>query len=364
MRIMMAGPYDPKGRYEGGICNIINDIRNENELLNKYEMDLVPFDTCRIERNGKAAKVNLENIINMLKLFIALPREIKRNRPDILYFHTSRGYAFIKDLVAIKISKLLMGKRTKIILHIHFADLEKIIPPQRLLSRLAFDIMNKHIDEVIFLSSATEQQFREHGLNTKTKVLYNYGNMESPKELVYKGTNEVLNLLFVGSIDGRKGLEDLIYVLQNHSANAILHICGSGRTEAIEHVKEIEKIMKGKVVFHGYVTGNEKQKLFNETDLFVLPSYGEGLPIVIMEALQTGCAVISTSVGAIPEIIKQENGILISPGDRSSLFDALQTYERNRELLEQTKRLNLYESRKYTIESFIEGIYDACEGLL
>lgn len=359
MRVVMAGPYDPKGRYEGGICNIINDILDEKAMLGKYGIELIPFDTCRIKREGKTAKLSFENVANMLKLFTALPREIRKHCPEALYFHTSRGYAFFKDLIAIKIAHCLVRNKPKTILHIHFADYDKIMPPNDVIRKHIINTMNRYLDEVVFLSRATEKEFIDNGLIVKTKVLYNYGNLEY-NETPHKDKTEALNLLFVGSIDKRKGLDDLVSVLQNAPLNAVLHICGGGNQEAVDKVKDLEREMPDRIVFHGFVSGQTKQTLFNEADILVLPSYGEGLPIVIMEALQTRCAIVSTNVGAIPEIVTQDNGILIDPGDQNALYTALNTYDQDREFLERTKSLNLLESEKYSKEFFIQEFCKVC----
>lgn len=74
----------------------------------------------------------------------------------------------------------------------------------------------------------------------------------------------------------------------------------------------------------GWVSGEEKNKLLNEVDVFILPSYNEGLPISILEAMSYNLPIVSTNVGGIPEILKNEyNGYLINPGDLEALENAI-----------------------------------------
>lgn len=60
-------------------------------------------------------------------------------------------------------------------------------------------------------------------------------------------------------------------------------------------------------------------ELLRKSSVLVLPSYNEGLPMAILEGMACGKAIISTTVGAIPEVVKKENGILVQPGDVTAL---------------------------------------------
>jgi glycosyltransferase involved in cell wall biosynthesis len=76
------------------------------------------------------------------------------------------------------------------------------------------------------------------------------------------------------------------------------------------------------VHFNGFVSGDAKAGLLSRTDVFVLPSYNEGLPISILEAMSYGCAIVSTPVGGIPEVVK-DNGVLVKPGDIDGIASAI-----------------------------------------
>jgi glycosyltransferase involved in cell wall biosynthesis len=81
------------------------------------------------------------------------------------------------------------------------------------------------------------------------------------------------------------------------------------------------------VEFRGWVTGREKQQLLQFSDVFILPSYFEGSPVAVLEAMSYGAPVISTTVGGIPEIVQSgRNGWLHRPGDQRALFDAILYY--------------------------------------
>jgi glycosyltransferase involved in cell wall biosynthesis len=79
------------------------------------------------------------------------------------------------------------------------------------------------------------------------------------------------------------------------------------------------------VLFTGAVSEEEKWHYLQQADLFCLPSYAEGQPIAILEAMAVGLPVISTSVGSIPEVVRDgESGLIVRPGDCLALAGAVQ----------------------------------------
>ena len=114
----------------------------------------------------------------------------------------------------------------------------------------------------------------------------------------------------------------------------------------------------------GYVDEKEKIKTLTSPDIYILPSPAEGLPISILEAMSAGLAVISTNVGAIPEVIENGvNGYLIEKGDYKNLAEKILTLANNRELLD-TMSLNNSEKVKRTYDlnkviSKMDDLYDS-----
>jgi glycosyltransferase involved in cell wall biosynthesis len=81
------------------------------------------------------------------------------------------------------------------------------------------------------------------------------------------------------------------------------------------------------VEFKGWVTGAQKKALLQQADVFVLPSYYEGVPVAILEAMSYGKPIIATPVGGIPEIVQSGmNGWLHQPGDQAALLNAIRHY--------------------------------------
>ena len=84
------------------------------------------------------------------------------------------------------------------------------------------------------------------------------------------------------------------------------------------------------------MSGTDKERLLNECDVYILPSYFEGVPISLLEAFSYHLPVISTNVGGIPEILTDgDNGMIISPGDKNALLQAIKVLASSSELREQ-----------------------------
>jgi glycosyltransferase involved in cell wall biosynthesis len=97
----------------------------------------------------------------------------------------------------------------------------------------------------------------------------------------------------------------------------------------------------------GDVRGETKTRLLDEASLFVLPSYQEGLPIAVLEAMAAGLPVITTPVGGLPEVIKDGyNGFLVPPGAVAVLAEKLALLAANPDLRETMGRRNLEIAQK------------------
>lgn len=141
--------------------------------------------------------------------------------------------------------------------------------------------------------------------------------------------NNSRQLLCVGRLCEQKGqllLLDAFKQLCDAGVNCNLVLAGDGpmRTEVEKRIADYK--LGNKVTITGWVSGDQVKSLLLESRGMVLPSFAEGLPVVIMEALALRRPVISTYVAGIPELIQDgKNGWLVPPGDVNSLKHAMQT---------------------------------------
>jgi len=142
------------------------------------------------------------------------------------------------------------------------------------------------------------------------------------------------NILFVGRLEKRKGVETLFNALpmvlekipdtQFYLVGADTNLAPDGGSYKKYLLKNLDKKFHKNVKFIGYVDDMELKTYYNDCDLFVAPSLYESFGLIFLEAMAWGKPVIGCNIGGIPEIVEDGNdGILIQPDDEKSLADAI-----------------------------------------
>ncbi len=106
------------------------------------------------------------------------------------------------------------------------------------------------------------------------------------------------------------------------------------KSDFYQVIKAFESEKFENIFFTGVVVDEKKYQYFRTSDIFILPSFAEGLPIALLEAMACELPVISTRVGGIPDLVDRENGILIEPGDARGLTKALEILIKDKKLRE------------------------------
>jgi len=153
--------------------------------------------------------------------------------------------------------------------------------------------------------------------------------------------SHVPHLLFLGRVGHRKGIADLLAALAEPASMALpwqLTVAGDGDVEEYER-RARDLGLAGRVRFTGWLGPDQVAMELEDADVFVLPSHAEGLPLAVLEAMAYGLAVVTTPVGAIPEVIEDgETGLLAPPGDSDALGSALRRVLASSELRESLAR--------------------------
>lgn len=361
-KVLIAAPINPLGRFKGGIKVLVESMMENNLFFEKMGFTLDVLNTSNVKRSDNSqGKIRFKNILNFIHTSKMLRKRITNNEYDILHYHTSIKLAFLKDLLSIiYIRKKFKGK---VILHIHYADIDKILFDNFKINKIIIKIMNKYLDKVIFLSEGTRNQFIDNGfIDNKASLIYNFYDVKFKEDDIIqkiKGVNDSSkkNILFLGSISKRKGILDLLKALkQIQSDRYCLNIAGTITDNDIEEeYRTLIEDLSDNIICHGYIEGDMKNELLRNADILVLPSYEEGLPLSILEGMAAGCIVISSDVGAITEVIKHEiNGYIVKkPGDIKDLARLIEKaiLEDNNDML-----LNsIKEAENYTLEKFIDN---------
>ena len=159
-------------------------------------------------------------------------------------------------------------------------------------------------------------------------------------------TNQCLKFLFVGRNERRKGLKEIneaIELAVKNNLDAEFHFVGP-----IEKRFNISR-SKVSIFYHGIIIGEkEKKAMYDSCDILVCPSYSEGMPNVILEAMSRGLAIIATNVGAIRLLVSEDNGVLLQECKPNLIFDAINNF------ISMDKNI-LIEKKASSVEKIKEG---------
>ncbi|MEL6552444.1 MAG: glycosyltransferase family 4 protein [Cyanobacteria bacterium J06621_11] len=136
-------------------------------------------------------------------------------------------------------------------------------------------------------------------------------------------------LLFVGRLAAVKGLPVLLESLtqiKKTTPDVVLTVVGDGPDRAMLEARADELGLAEQVNFVGYQSQAAVRDYLQNTDVFVLPSFAEGVPVVLMEALMSGVPVVATQIAGVSELVEDGvNGFLVPPSDGEGLRDRIQT---------------------------------------
>ena len=248
---------------------------------------------------------------------------------------------FGKNLETIKLAYLLVG------------DYQEVAKTVKLTS-----FRNLFIKSFLLINnSLLESQLKENLVIVNSQALYKkYENLSNNIHLVNTTTlsdsdfylrentcqGKEINLLFTGRISFEKGLKELFYAFKELTRNfKNLHLNIVGWEDDLS--KPVEKKLRGisqildiseRVTFHGFKNvGAELNEVYRSSDIYVLPSYHEGFPRTIWEAMANSLPVVSTNVGSIPFFLKDSiNSILIEPRNIEEIVNSISKLINNSDL--------------------------------
>lgn len=327
VKVLMIGP---ARSVKGGMTTVVDNYYEYG--LDKL-VDLKYIETCN--DSNKVSK-----FIKEIKGMRKFKKEI--DNFDIVHIHmASRRSTFRKG----KYVRIAKSKNKKVILHIHGAEYKLFYNECNEKQKEYVKETLALSDKVIVLSEEWKDYFKN--LVDEEKIVVIYNSIVIPEN--FEKNLDTNKLLFLGRIGQRKGIYDLIEVieaLKEIYPDIKLFVGGDGE---VENLKEIinEKKLEQNIEYIGWISGKKKEDLLKECSFYILPSYNEGMPMSLLEGMAYKNVVISTRVGGIPKVIENnENGILINPGDKEKLQQELTRLLENKKL-----RLNLSKEARNTIES-------------
>ena len=233
------------------------------------------------------------------------------------------------------------------------------------MERLSAPIASK----LIIKSERIRQSFIDRGIGTESmyELIYHGIDLSEFKNVTpahIPESEEDVRLVFVGRLQDGKGLFDLVDAFTELERNDVdLLIAGDGPLEGKINEKIAERGLEQSIHLLGY--REDVPQLLAASDILVLPSYREGTPRVISEALASGTPVVSTHIAGIPEQVSHEEcGLLIEPGDVGFLVNALNRLINSGELRQKMSRACESQVEQFSVERAQRDIVQLYERLL
>jgi glycosyltransferase involved in cell wall biosynthesis len=256
---------------------------------------------------------------------------------SVVHINTSMvPKAYWRDVLYLLVAKLL---RARVIWQVHGGKLPQRFFPEGSIRSAWLRWTLSLPDLVVLLARVEDAAYRRFVPSQDIAVLPNaidYGPFQRVPT-VRSRDEYPLRLVFVGRLDREKGLYETLQGLRlahELGVDARLTVAGEGPEEG--RLKRYAQALgiASRVSFVGGVFGAEKVDLFAQAEVFVLPSYSEGLPYALLEAMAAGIPVVATPVGAIPDVISHgTHGYLVPARDGKSIAEAIAALGNHRDQL-------------------------------
>jgi glycosyltransferase involved in cell wall biosynthesis len=317
MRIGLVAPQPPQ---IGGVTSVAEWLRgNAEEIGCTYDV----FDLRRPMMAGAGGRVTAAAIVNQVGLLLRFFCWMLRCPRQIHYCLSCTPTGLLRDAFYVMV---LHARGRSLLIHVHGADLGNALrsPLRSRLLRLVSGVAS----DLVAVAPQPAAEFRRAGIIARH--IYNPVMLDPPATRPTSNAETEFRLLFVGTYGARKGTPELVRALaiaRQAGVPAVLTVVGPP-----EHPADAERVrslvlsegVASATTFRGPLDRAALAGLYAEADAFCLPSHREGLPMAILEAMESALPIIATPVGGIPDLVEDgQSGILVGPGDVEQLVGAI-----------------------------------------
>ena len=223
-------------------------------------------------------------------------------------------------------------------------------------------------DMVLSVSYYYAKFMQDNHLNENVECLHN-GITGRNKDYIPPTKSDLVKFSYFGAIDNRKGIFDVLETIGENrdklAGKIKLTIGGVGDMSKFNAI--VEKYDLNNIVeYSGWLDKNAKDKLLSTTDVFIHPSHSESFGISILEAMDYGLPIITTSIGGIPDLVTDGiNGIIVTPGDRQQIMSAMMKLISDEKLRIKLGANSIIAAKKFylpEIETHLNALYQSVIG--
>ncbi len=359
LRVLIAGHLPPP---IGGMATYYKILVNSK--LSEY------IDYCFVQTSSQkrvlasSGRATFKNLISAFRDCVRFTKALVSYRPQIVHIGTAFGLSFLKHSYCVLIAHLL-GKR--VLLHPH-CSLPALYNDRSKQWQWFFRQVIHWTDGIIALS---QEWLQLKSIVPGCKVFYlpNPVNVEDYHPALENHQSEIhnkgpLSILYLGYLGKAKGTFDLIEaanIIRARGIEMVFELVGSELTPGeLEFLRKKVKqlILEGYVKLNNPAHGADKLAYFRNAEIFVYPSYNEGVPMAVLEAMASGLPIVGSRVGGLPDLIK-DNGVLFEPGQPEQLADILCGLANEPALRFSMQKISFQMvSEKYSVHLHISNLVD------
>lgn len=306
-QIVMIGP---STNSKGGVASVIR-IYQDAGLFNRW-----PIVYLATVTDGPSWAKLAAAALAWLKFMYLL----MSGRIGILHAHVSADRSFLRKAAFMLPA---FAAHRPVIAHIHGGFDQDYWSRCSAVSRWCLRFVFDRCAQIVTLSTQWQANMRRIAVRAPISVCYNPIPVASDVDLRARLDNVVL---FMNRLNANKGIFELLEATANVCKtlpDSELWCAGIADTEDIRR-RIAELGITDRVRLLGWVEGAQKQRLLAQASIYVLPSYREGMPVGVLEAMAVGLPVIATPVGGIPDaIVDGKEGLLVEAKDTAGLAQAI-----------------------------------------
>lgn len=248
--------------------------------------DVMPYPSTRW---SDLNPVNLKTYRNAWRKHI--DETLARERPDVIHVHHAWVLAaLIREMVP----------DVPLVIHTHGTELRQ----RQICPELSEDITNscQQADAWVVLHQKHAEAYRDAYIIPEERIHLVGAGFRNDVFTVTDSNRDPLAVVYAGKLSEAKGLLPLLSSVESlakRRQGLRLHIAGDGAGPEAVHIKEQMQALSPLVTWHGRLDQQELAKLLRQCSVFVLPSYYEGLPLVLVEALASGCRLVASDLPGI-----------------------------------------------------------------
>ena len=313
----------------GAGFNVMGGISSVEKLI--FEQGITEVNLKHIATLQDVSAI--QKILVFAKAIYSFVQTLLNEKIDLIHIHFASKGSTLRTVILIIISLLF---RKPVVLHSHGAGFHVFYANLPLWGRQIIDYLFSKCSRLVVLSNSWKKFYIENLNLAENKIIVLPNPVKLPLQIEHTKDPNTIRFLFLGRIGKRKGAFELIKAFAEiptqHRDRAYLTLAGDGEAKQARELVEALGLTD-RITILDWVNSQERDALLAESNVFVLPSHNEGLPMAMIEAMSFGLSIITTPVGGIPELISHENnGLLIEPGNIQQLSSAMQSLIENEQM--------------------------------